>query len=387
MPGSPSCVIRTVQSRRDLRRFVQFPYDFYRGSLFWVPPLRVDQFETLNPKKNPFFEHGRMQLFLALDANGRVVGRIAGIINGMHLKTYADDAGFFGFFETEECYETAEALLGAAASWLHQQGIRTIRGPVNPSMNDSSGLLVSGFDRVPAIMMTYNPPYYEHYLLRWGFTRVMTMWAYYIHRKHVTIERLRRGAAIVHRRTPGVSLRTLDLSRFDEEVSTIREIFNEAWADNWGFVPATDREFAHLAKAMKQIVDPRMCFFVEIDGQPVGFTITLPDLNPALQRLPDGRLFPFGLAKLLILTKFANVRELRMPLMGIRKAYQGHALDVLPVLETIEKSTEYGYHACETSWVLDANHVMKNLLDSILAVVDKEYAILEAPTKKKPSSP
>lgn len=386
MQASASYVIRPVQSRRDLKRFIQFPYDFYRGNPFWVPPLRIDQHETLNPRKNPFFEHGRMQLFLALDINGRVAGRIAGIINGMHLKTHADNAGFFGFFETQEHFEIAEALLDAAASWLREQGMRIIRGPANPSLNDTSGLLVDGFDRVPSIMMAYNPPYYEDYLHRWGFSRVMTLWAYYIHRKHVAIERLRRGAAIVRRRNPGLSLRTLDMSRFDEEVTTIREIFNEAWSDNWGFVPATDHEFSHLANAMKQIVDPRMCFFVEMDGKPVGFTVTLPDINPALQRLPNGRLFPFGLAKLLILTKFAKVRELRMPLMGIRKAYHGRALDVLPVLETIEKCTDYGYYASETSWVLDDNHVMKNLLDSIHAVVDKEYAILEAPTDK-PSSP
>lgn len=327
-----------------------------------------------------------MQLFLALDAKGHVIGRIAGIINGMHLKTHADDAGFFGFFETQEDFEIAEALLDAAASWLREQGMQTIRGPVNPSLNDTSGLLVDGFDRVPSIMMAYNPPYYEDYLHRWGFSRVMTLWAYYIHRKYVAIERLRRGAAIVRRRNPGLSLRPLDMSRFDKEVATVREIFNEAWSDNWGFVPATDHEFSHLASAMKQIIDPRVCFFVEMDGKPVGFTVTLPDINPALQRLPDGRLLPFSLAKLLILTKFAKVRELRMPLMGVRKAYQGRALDVLPVLETIEKGPGYGYLACETSWVLDDNHVMKNLLDSINAAVDKEYAILEAATNK-PFSP
>lgn len=378
MSASPSCVVRPVQSRRDLRRFVQFPYDLYRGNKFWVPPLRTEQFETLNPKKNPFFEHGQMQLFLAFGSSGNVVGRIAGILNGMHLKTHADGAGFFGFFETEERYDTAKELLNAAASWLRQKGLHIIRGPVNPSLNDASGLLVNGFDRIPAIMMSYNLPYYEEYLHQWGFHRSMTLWAYYLHRKYVAIDRLRRGAAIVHRRNPGLSLRTLDLSRYDEEASIIREIFNEAWSENWGFVPVTENEFAHTVKAMKQIVDPRMCFFVEMNHEPVGFSICLPDINPALQQLPDGRLFPWGLAKLLLLTKFAKVRELRMPLMGIRKAYQSRALDVIPVLETIEQSMNYGYHACETSWVLDENHVLRNLLNSINAEVDKEYAILEA---------
>ena len=373
-----SCVIRPVKSRRDLRRFVQFPYDFYRGNPFWVPPLRMDQFEVLNPRKNPFFEHGRMQLFLAFGADGKVIGRIAAIINGMHLKTHNDEAGFFGFFETHERFETAAALLDTAAAWLREQGMHTMRGPVNPSLNDPAGLLVDGFDRVPAIMMTYNPPYYENYLERWGLVRVMTMWAYYIHRKHVAIDRMRRGAAVIYRRNPGLSVRTLDMSRFGEEVATIREIYNDAWSDNWGFVPITDNEFAHLAKAMKSIVDPRICFFVELNNEPVGFTICLPDINPALQRLPNGRLLPFGLAKLLILTKFAGVRDVRMPLMGVRKAYHGRALDVLPVLETMERATGYGYQSSETSWVLDNNHVLKNLLSSINAVVDKEYAILEA---------
>ncbi len=376
--GSPPCVVRPVQSRRDLRRFVQLPYDLYQGNHYWVPPLRVDQFEMLNPRKHPFYDHGRMQMFLAFDQNGDVVGRIAAIINGMHLKTHNDQTGFFGFFETQERYEIAEALLHAAATWLRGEGMHHIRGPVNPSVNDPAGLLVDGFDRIPSLMMTYNFPYYEEYLLRWGFSRVMTLWAYYIHRKHVLLDRLRRGAAIVHRRTPGLSIRTLDFSRFDQEIKIIRDIFNDAWSDNWGFVPFTEREFQHLAKGMKQIIDPRICFILENDGEPVGFTISIPDINPTFQRIPNGRLFPFGLAKLLILTKFARVTEVRVPLMGIRKSFQRHALDVIAVLETIEKTSQYGYMAGELSWVLDDNHVLRNFLTSINSVADKQYAILEA---------
>ena len=382
MPASPLCIVRPVRSRRDLRRFIQFPYDLYRGNVYWTPPLRVDLYETLNPRKNPFFEHGLMQLFLAFDDAGRVTGRIAAIINGMHLKTHADDAGFFGFFETEERFETAEALLHAAASWLQEQGMKVVRGPVNPSLNDPAGLLVNGFDRFPAIMTTHNPPYYEDYLLQWGFTRAMTLWAYYIHRKHIALDRLRRGAEIVYRRNPGLSVRTLDMTCFDKEIVTIREIYNDAWSDNWGFVPVTDSEFAHLARAMKQIVDSRICFIVELNGEPVGFTVSLPDINPALQRLPDGRLLPLGLAKLLLLTKFAGMREVRTLLMGVRKSCHGRAFFIPPVLESIERSVHYGYQASETSWILDNNHRVKNFLESINAVVDREYAILEAPLKE-----
>ncbi len=379
MPPASSCIVQPVQSRRDLRRFVQLPYDFYQNNPFWVPPLRIDQFDILNRRKHPFYEHGEIQPFLAYNSSGQVVGRVAAILNGTHLKTHADGAGFFGFFESENHYETAEALLNSAASWLRERGMRLIRGPVNPSLNDPSGLLVNGFDRVPAIMMTYNPAYYEEYLIRWGFSRVMTLWAYFLHRKHVAYERLVRGAEIVRRRNPGISLRTLDISRFDEEIRIIREIYNEAWRQNWGFVPVTDQEFSHIAKALKQILDPRICFFLEIDGHPIGFVVTLPDINPALQYIPDGRLFPFGLVKLLLLTKFAKVREMRILLMGMLPDYQKRALDILPVLELFEKSHLYGYQTCEMSWVLDENHILRNLLNSINSVEDKEYAILEAP--------
>jgi len=375
----PSCGVRPVKSKKDLRQFVQLPYDLYQGNPFWVPPLRVDQFEVLNPRKHPFYDHGRTRLFLAFDQSGAVVGRIAAIINGMHLKTHSDDAGFFGFFESINQYEVAKSLLDAATQWLRHEGMQLVRGPVNPSINDPSGLLVDGFDRTPSIMMTYNPPYYKDFLTRWGFTRAMTLWAYYVHRKHVRIDRLRRGASIVRRRNPDLSIRCIDLSRFDQEAEMIRDIFNDAWSDNWGYVPFTQREFEHLAKGLKQIVDTRICFVLQHKGEDIGFSISLPDINPALKRLPDGRLLPFGLAKLLILTKFARMPEVRIPLMGIRKAYQGRAFDVLAVLETIDKTHTCGYLGGELSWVLDDNYLLKNHLDSINAVIDKEYAILEAP--------
>ena len=372
-----SVIIRPVRTRRDRKRFIDLPYRLYKDNPFWVPPLRLDTTHTLNPKKNPFFEHGKIQTFLAEDASGAVVGRIAGIVNGMHLKKYDDGNGFFGFFECEERYETAAALFDAAAAWIREQGLTGLRGPANPTLNDTAGLLVGGFDRMPSILMPYNPAYYEDYLLRYGFDRVMTMWAYYVYQKYLKIDRLRRGAQIVYRRTPGLTLRNIDMKRFDEEARIVLDIFNEAWSDNWGFVPITDAEFARLAADLKQIVDPRMVFILEKDGEPVAFSLSLPNINVALKHLPNGRLLPLGLLKLLASTKLGGVQDVRMPLMGVRKAYQGLAFDVIPVLETIEKGPEYGYFGCETSWVLDTNNVLKNLLDSIGCIVDKEYAMFE----------
>ena len=369
--------IRPVHSRRDRKRFIDYPYQLYKTYPFWVPPLRLDTTHTLSPKKNPFFEHGRLQMFLAEDPSGNIVGRIAGIVNGMHLKKYNDGNGFFGFFECEERYETAAALFDAAAAWLCEQRLTGMRGPANPTLNDIAGLLVNGFDRSPAILMPYNPSYYEDYLLQYGFDRAMTMWAYYVHQKFSDMKRLRRGAEIVKRRTPGLKLRTLDMSRFKEEARVILDIYNEAWSDNWGFVPITDAEFNRLATDLKQIVDPNMVFILEKDGEPVAFSLSLPDINPALKLLPKGRLLPFGLLKLLASTKLGGVHEVRMPLMGARKAYQGRALDVIPVLATMERGPGHGYFGCETSWVLDTNDVLKNLILSIGATVDKEYALFE----------
>lgn len=371
------CRILPVQSRRDHRRFIDFPYRLYRNAPHWVPPLRLDVAGRLSPKKNPFFAHGRLQAFLAVDDAGDVVGRIAGIVNGQHLEKHDDKVGFFGFFECEERYETAAMLLDAAAAWIRNQGLTAMRGPTNPTLNDIAGLLVGGFDRKPFLLMPYNWPYYEEYLLRWGLGRVMTMWAYYLHYKFVRMERLRRGAAIVHRRNPGLSIRTVDMSRFDEEVRTVREIFNEAWADNWGFVPITEAELAYLARELKHILDPRLLFFVEKEGEPVAFVLSLPNVNRALHGIRNGRLLPFGILKLLATMKLGDVHEIRVVLMGVRKQYQGRALDVLAVLETIEKGTGYGYESCEMGWVLDTNHVLRNLLESMGSVEDKEYALYE----------
>jgi GNAT superfamily N-acetyltransferase len=378
MPPS-SVSVRPVTTRSDRKRFIDFPYAFYQDYPHWVPPLRQDVKKTLNTRKNAFFDHGAIQLFLAEDASGSVVGRIAGIVNGMHLQKYDDGVGFFGFFECVEDATVAEALFDAAATWLREQGLTGMRGPANPSLNDTAGLLVDGFNSDPSILMPYNPPYYEDLFVTHGFERAMTMWAYYVHKKYVQTDKLRRGAQLVKRRTPGLALRTLDMERFEEEAQTILDIYNDAWENNWGHVPMTDAEFDQLAHDLRQIVDPEMVFLLEHEGIPVAFSISLPNLNQALQHVSDGRLFPLGLPKLLAYAQFGGIYEVRMPLMGVRKEYQGRALDSLLVLATIENGPPNGYDACEMSWVLDTNRRLINAIESVGAAVDKEYAMFEKP--------
>ena len=368
--------VRPVRTKRDLKRFIDFPYRFYKKYPHWVPPLRRDVASLLNPKKHPFFEHGRLQSFLAENERGAVVGRIAGIVNGTHLKTFDDGVGFFGFFECEERYETAAALLDAACQWVRDQRLTSVRGPANPSPHYTSGVLVDGFDREPSLMMPYNPPYYEGFLLRYGFERAMTMWAYYVHAKYTNIDYLRRGAEIVLRRNPGLTLRKPDMSRYDEEALIMRDIYNEAWGDNWGFVPITDAEFDHFSAEMKQIIDPNPIYFLEKDVEPVAFCFSLPNLNLGLRRIRNGRLFPTGLLKLLALDKLGGYYEARMILMGARKAYHGRAVAMIPMLATMEYG-ETAYDGFEMSWILDSNHLTLKLMPSIGAVVDKEYALFE----------
>ena len=369
--------VRPVESRRDLRRFIGLPYELYKENRCWVPPLRVSVAHAIHPKKNAFFEHGAIQAFLAEDASGKIVGRVAGVVNGMHLEKYRDGSGFFGFFECAEDYSLAEALLDAACSWLRARGMKSVRGPTNPSMNDNAGLLVGGFEREPSILMPYNPSYYEDFLLRYGFQRVMTMWAYFLHKKYARLDKLRRGVEIVKRRHPDLKLRRIDMSRFWDDARTMLGIFNDAWSENWGHVPMTESEFKHLAKEMKQVIDPSIVFLLEKGGEPVAFSVSLPNINLALRRVRTGRLLPFGFLKLVACAKFGGVYECRTALMGVLRKYQGCGFDALLNLATIEEGPRNGYDAAELSWVLDTNEVLRNSLVSMGSTVDKEYALFE----------
>jgi GNAT superfamily N-acetyltransferase len=373
----PPFHVRPVRTLRDRRRFVAFPYTLYNSSPYWVAPLRREQARLLFSKKNLFFLHGRIAPFIAEDASGRVLGRVAAIVNGAHLQKHGDGTGFFGFFECVERYDVAAALFDAAAAYLRAQGLSVLRGPVNPSINESSGLLVKGFDRAPAILMPYNPPYYEDFLLRYKFERKMTMWAYYGAWKHLNAERLRRGAELVRRRMPGLRTRNPDMSRFAEEAKTMCGIYNQAFDAGWGRVPVSEDEFLYMAKALRPVLDPDLVFFLEHDGRPVGFSLSLPDVNALLRRVPDGRLFPFGFLKLLGYTWFGERRECRTAVLALLPAYQRRGLDSLLILDTIESAQRNGYVGGELSWVMEDNAVLKNALKNLGAVVDKEYALFE----------
>ncbi len=370
--------VTKVKTSRERKAFIDFPYKFYKDSAFWVPPLRMDQKGVLNPKKNPFFEHGDIELFIAHnEENDEIVGRIAAIKNGMHLEKYNDGVGFFGFYECIENIEAARSLFTAAAQSLKDSGLKTMRGPTNPSMNDISGMLVDGFDKLPAIMMPYNMSYYPQQLADLGFEKEMTMWAYFIRRDTRKMERMHRGLELLKRRYPDLSVRTLDMKRFDEEARTILAIYNDAWQDNWGHVTMTENEFLHLVKDMKQIVDPNIVYLLEKAGETIGFSISLPDINPVLHRIKNGKLFPFGLLKLFILPKLNPIVHLRTLLMGIKKEHQGKGWDALMNASILIEGPKHGYTGSEMSWILESNPKMKLGAENVGGYKVKEYAMFE----------
>ena len=369
--------VRPVRSSGDRAAFLDVPYTLYAEAPHFVPPLRMDQKHVLDPKKNPFFEHGALELFLA-ERDGTVVGRVAAIENGQHLAKYADGNGFFGFFDTVEDYAVAEALLNAAAAWLRQRGLTGVRGPANPTMNDVAGLLVDGFDRPPSILLPYNFPYYKDFLERWGMERAMTMWAFYVHEAYINKDRMARGAAIVAQRNPGITVRPLDPSRFHEDVAAAMRIYNRAWANNWGHVPYTEREALHLADELKPIIEPDIFLFAELDGEPIAFSASLPNLNQALRFLPRGRLASLGLPRVLATWKLSGIYEIRMALMGILPEHRNAGLDALLIHHTIVNGRRDGYQAAELSWVLDTNKPLINALEKLGCTRDKEYAMFQA---------
>jgi GNAT superfamily N-acetyltransferase len=343
-----------VRSGRDLERFIAFPYTLHRRDPLWVPPLRMDVRTILSPKKNPFFQHAQAEYFIARDG-GRMVGRIAAIHNEAHNQLHHDRVGFFGFFECIDDLAPATALFDAAAHWLRERGFDTMRGPMNPSINDECGLLVEGFDTPPAVLMPHNPAYYVPLHERYGFRKAKDLIAFW-GGGEAPPERFERANRVIAERL-GVTLRSLDMKRFRQEVDLVKALFNEAWEQNWGYVPMTDAELEHLAKQLKPIIVPELIVFAEIQGRVVGFAVAIPDFNVALKHNPSGRLFP-GLLKILWYSR--KIDRARIPLLGTVREYRGKGIDAMLYHWIWTKSVARGMAQGEAGWILEDNAPMIN---------------------------
>lgn len=371
--------IRPVSTPTDRRRFIDLPWTLYRDDPHWVAPLRSEEVKKLDPERNPFFEHADVQLLLAVD-NGRPVGRISAHIDHLHNEFHDERTGFFGFFETVECADVADALLETACEWLRDQGMNAVRGPFQFNTNGESGLLVEGLNRQPTLMMPYNPAHYADHIERNGFQKAKDLLAFLVQldgeRFLAAMESLIPRLERISQRAldDGYTTRRVNLKDFDAEVARLREIYNEAWEANWGFVPLTENEFEAQAHELKRVVDPSLGVMIELGDEPVAFGLALPDFNQALKPT-NGRLFPFGFIKLL--WHMRKIDGMRMITLGIKGQHRVRGVDALLYLHMIRAAMASPFSWCECSWILEDNHKMRQTMDHVTGELYKRYRVYE----------
>lgn len=376
-----SIIISPVRSRSDLRTFITMVWPLYKNDPNWVPPVIADREKLLDRKRNPFYKHSEMELFLARRGN-EIVGRIAAIINHNHNTTHKDMIGFFGFFESIDDQEVADALLKSAEGWLAERGMEGMRGPVNPSLNDEAGLLVEGFDDPPQILMTYNPKYYIRLMETYGLTKIKDLYAYRLDAKTFVTPKLERVQKRVRERN-GVTIRTVNFSpksAFWRDVNALKEIYNSAWVPTWGFVKMTDEEFEFLAKDLRQIAEKDLVLLAEVEGKPVGLAVALPDINQAFIHNRNGSLL--GAIYSLLFRKKKITRG-RIVILGVIPSFQGHGLDAVLYYEIGTRMTKgHGYTEGEASWVLEDNVMMNRSAELLQGEVYKRYRLYEKTMNK-----
>ena len=376
-------VIELVEGKAGRAAFVDTGRDFAAREPHWVPQLRSEQLELVNPEKNPFFGHAAHQLFLARRGS-KPVGRISAHIDRLALELpreqgFGPGAGMFGYFDAED--ETvAHALLKRAEEWLASQGMNRAIGPISMSIWEEPGLLVKGQDHDPMIMMGHHPAIYREWIESAGYSRTKTLLTYDL---DVTSEfpPLIRRIVQSGQRNDRITLRPVDVSRWDEEVETILAILNDAWSNNWGFVPFTNSEIAYAGKKLKPIIHPDLNLIAELDGKPVAFMLTFPDMNDVLRKV-DGKLFPFGWFHILRWLRKPRRMGMRVPLMGVLRELHNSRLASQLAFMMISQIRDvavdkYETRRAEIGWILDDNQGMMAIADAIQSTINREYAIFE----------
>jgi GNAT superfamily N-acetyltransferase len=365
--------VEPVRSARDRKAFVELPFKLYRDDPFWVPPLRRDIYELIDPATHPFHQHATVELFLA-KKNGDVVGRIAAIDNYLHREAHGEKTGFFGLFETVRDPAVARALFDAAAAWLSRRKLETMRGPASFSLNEEAGLLVDGFDGPPVVMMTYNPEWYAGLVESYGFRKAMDLVAYFLPFSR-PVERLARIGEKLKARY-NVTLRSLDKKRFWQEVALVRKVYNEAWEKNWGHIPMTEAELDYMAKQLKPVVEPSLVVFAEVNGELAGFGLALPDFNVALKHM-NGSLFPLGWAKALWYSR--RIRTTRVLTLGVLEKFRSKGVGELIQLELMINGEKLGITGGEFSWILEDNLLMRSAMEKMGATAYRTYRMYDVP--------
>ncbi|QIQ87938.1 N-acetyltransferase [Erythrobacter sp.] len=377
--------IEEVGGKRGRARFVDLGRAFAARVPHFVPQLRSEQLELVDPAKNPFFGHARAQLFVAT-RGGRDVGRISAHIDELALAMPAEQGfgpgtGMFGYFDAED-EAVAHALLAAAEAWLAKEGMTRALGPISMSIWEEPGLLVRGSDHPPRIMMGHHPDHYAAWIESAGYARAKTLYTYQLDIPKgfpPIVQRIVQSGA----RNPRISVRRVNKARWDEEAETVLAILNDAWSDNWGFVPFTPEEVAYAGKKLKPIIREDLNMIAELDGKPVAFMLTFPDVNDVLARI-GGRLFPLGWVQMLRWLRHPAGSDMRVPLMGVLKELHNSRLAsqlAFMMISAIRDNAHevYGSKLGEIGWILDDNKGMVAIADAIESEINREYAIYERP--------
>lgn len=362
-----------VTNSRLLKKFIRFPITLYRGDENYVPQLNMMQKQMLT-KGNPFFEHSSAAYFMAMD-NGKVVGRIAAIVNSTHHRIYHEHIGFFGFFDCINDTRVAKLLVDSAMDWLSHKGITEMVGPTNFTTNDACGIVVDGFDQPPNVLMPYNKRYYEQLLGSLGFEKEMDLYSYQINRNFSkwgysddTVESLEKKLE-----GQGIRIRSLNFREWDTEIPLLRDIYNTSNAENWGFVPLSESEFESMATELKQLVSPELIQIAERDGKHIGFILAVPNYNQVFRHITSGRLLPFGFLKLLYYRR--KIDNLRVMILGVAKEYRNRGIDYMLYHTIKKKANALGYFVAEACYVLESNKPMNQILKKMGAEIVKVYRL------------
>ena len=375
---SSGLVVRPIESKQDRKAFVDLVWDLYRDDPAWVPPLKAEVHELLTPGKNPWFEHAKAQLWLA-ERGGQPVGRISGQIDELVLQHMGAGTGQWGMFEAADG-EAAAALIATAEDWLRGQGMTRALGPISLSIWDEPGLEITGFDEPPTVMMGHHRPAYAGWIEAAGYSKAKDLLTYEVDIAHWSDPKIDRLIAMGEK-NPRIRIREVDTSRFDEEARVVLNLLNDAWSDNWGYVPLTATEIAYAGKKLKPIIYGELVRVAEYDGEPVAFMITLPDINELTRDL-NGELFPFGWAKLLWRLRKPRTRRARVPLMGVAKKLQGTRLSPQLAFMLIEFTRrdvvgKFGVEIGEFGWILEDNKGMLSIAELPGARVNHRHRIYE----------
>ena len=374
LPISTAVAVYPVTNRQELRKFIDVPWIVYANDPVWVPPLRLERRWHLS-KSNPFFGHGEWQAWIAYRDN-KPVGRISAQIDQLHRQRYGADTGHFGLLESVNDKEVFSELMQTAEKWLAERGTKNVSGPYNFSINQECGVLVSGFDTPPMVMMPHSPKWYGQLLEEQGYYPLKDLLAY-LFKADIEVPKIMR--ILVDKFSTRVHKRMIRRNQFKAEIEVLRSIFNDAWSDNWGFIPFTEAEFSELGSTFRFLLKDEYIQIVEVDGVPAAFMVVLPNLNEVFAKL-NGNLFPLGWFQLIKKLKFDQISTGRIPLMGVRKKFQntplGAALACMMIEAPREVGLSRGIREIEVSWILEDNKSMRGMIEKLAGVPEyKRYRI------------